>query len=913
MVGVRPGTVRKLVYGVICLGLATATARGDAESDHFNFAQGLFVQRDYRSAMEEYEGFLRGYPKSERVGEARYRLAECLFRLKMHKEAVTAYKAALAQKLGTGQSALAWYNLGRAHVALKQAEPAAAAFRQAMKQGEGTVREEATVGAGEQLVELKRYREACTILRGFLEAYPGSARRPDVLSSLAWVESTLGEHRRAADTCRLLLKECPDSKHATRARLTLSDSLTALKEYEAAAAVLAELQAEPAAAKDVALRQAWNSFKRGRRDDAAERFLAYAKQYPDDPAANSALYNAGVAHFESEDYEPAARVFAQLLERETTASSKNEARYWLGMSRHHLGKHAEALTVLQPLARQTDAMDSSRRSRLLFAIGQSLAATKQHEAAIGFFERLVKSAPDSELAARARYAKALEQETLKDLDGAVVSLEQLLKQKIPDALAHDARFALAEYLYRLGRQAAAKPHLEQLRKGAKQPAPRLLYRFAWTCYDMEQYEEAAAAFSELGTVESGYRREALYMLGRCCENRSDNKGAIAAYARLAAEQGADPYIEKALYRLGALQQDAEAAASLSRYRQRFPKGEHLLPLALRVAEQALARGDTRDASERFLALADRELPKELEGDVLYGLAWCRLKEDKLREADILFTRVAAGAAAEPKKQDALRQRGEIAYREQKYRDAARLFEQAEEDGLAADRRERLLYMRAWAARQTGDMTTARARFKRLLQQFPSGLYATDGAIRLAEALRDGGRLTEADAVLGNARRKGARPKYEEELFHLHAGIQVSLKNWRQVIETCEEILRKHPDSKQAYLAHFRAGLAQKALGLQEKARASFEATIRNTDTIEAAKAQFNLAALLYEQKKYLDAARGFLRVDLIYDYPDVAPKALFHAVRAFNEAGEPDRADRYRKQLQERFPQSEWAKKEGSQ
>lgn len=891
------------------LAAALPVARGDAEADHFNFAQGLFVQRDYRSAREEYAAFLDKYPASLKRPEAHYRLAECLFRMEKHKDAATAYKAALAAGLKGGQAGLAWYNLGRAHVALKQAQEAAAAFQRAMQEGEGAVREEATIGAGEQLIELKRGKEAGTILRGFLASYPQSARRPDVLSSLAWVESTLGNHAAAVDVCRSLLKEFPDSKHATRTRLVLSDSLTALEQYEKAAEVLAALAADKDVARDVALRQAWNSFKRGQHEEAAGRFLAYAKQYPDDPSANSALYNAGVAHFESEHFDRAAPVFRQLLERETTPAGRNEANYWLGMSYHHLGRYADALKALEPLAAQSETMDAARQHRLFFAMGQALAATGKHDAAIRFFDRLVKTAPDSEPALRARYAKAIEQEALKDLDGAIATMQQLLQQEVPDALARDARFALAEYLYRQGRAAQARPHLEQLRAAQTKPSPRLLYRLAWTYYDLKDYAKAAAALEDLSGRDSPYRREAVYMLGRCHESRDAPAEAIAVYQKLAKEPDSDPFIARSLYRLGCLQGTTESAAVLEQYRKRFPGGENLLPLELRVAEQILAQGDTKAAMQRFSALAQQELPADLRGDVDYGLAWCRLKQDELDEADTLFARVAAGTAAHAKQNDALQQRGEIAYRRQQYEQAAAFLAQVKSDRLDADRRERLLYILAWSRRQAGDRLRAAAHFRDLIRDFPKGAYATDAAIRLAETLRGQGKLAEANTILQDARTKGAREKYKEELLHLHAAILVSLEDWKQAIETCDQLLATYPDSKQVYLAHFRAGLAQQALGLPNKARASFAATIEHTDTIEAASAQFNLAALLYEQKQFLDAARAFLRIDLIYDYPDIAPKALYHAVRAFREAGDAERATVYTKQLEQRFAQSEWTRK----
>ena len=97
----------------------------------------------------------------------------------------------------------------------------------------------------------------------------------------------------------------------------------------------------------------------------------------------------------------------------------------------------------------------------------------------------------------------------------------------------------------------------------------------------------------------------------------------------------------------------------------------------------------------------------------------------------------------------------------------------------------------------------------------------------------------------------------------------------------------------------------------DDAEKQFKDTIALTDTIEAAKAQFNIGSLYYTRKAYIDAAKYYLRVEMLYDYPELAPKALYYAVDAFLQAGEKNvaRAGIYLKKLQEKHPDSEWTAK----
>ena len=50
---------------------------------------------------------------------------------------------------------------------------------------------------------------------------------------------------------------------------------------------------------------------------------------------------------------------------------------------------------------------------------------------------------------------------------------------------------------------------------------------------------------------------------------------------------------------------------------------------------------------------------------------------------------------------------------------------------------------------------------------------------------------------------------------------------------------------------------------------------------------------------------------MLFDYPDLSPRALYHAVDAFVQAG-PDHAKRatlYAAKLREKYPDSEWVPK----
>jgi lipopolysaccharide biosynthesis regulator YciM len=184
------------------------------------------------------------------------------------------------------------------------------------------------------------------------------------------------------------------------------------------------------------------------------------------------------------------------------------------------------------------------------------------------------------------------------------------------------------------------------------------------------------------------------------------------------------------------------------------------------------------------------------------------------------------------------------------------------------------------------------------------------SMRLAELQVAAGDPAAARKALESVLDKLKDPALDDA-EHLYADVLVAQKDWKSVITFSEGQVERRAESKRKYLIHFRIGLAAKAVGLLDRAEAEFKNTIAQTQTIEAAKAQFNLGAVQHTRKNYSAAAKQFLRVEMLYDYEDLAPKSLYHAVESFQQAG-PESGRRmalYKKKLTEKYPQSEWTKK----
>ena len=894
-----------ILIRLACCSLACALALADRETDEFNFAEGLFVHRDYRSAVEEFQAFLKAFPKSTQAALARYRIGECYLRLDDHEKAVAAFEAALQAHPDAKEAPLGSYNLARSRLRLKQTDKALEAFRTAAEKGTGQVREEALVGAGECLIDLKQYKEAAETYTALIGEFPKTKHRPAALFSLGWTRSKLEQHKEAVDAFSTLVREFPEHETVAKAKLALSDAYVALGEHAKSAEVLQGLAGAGDVAQDVMLRQAWNQFKSGDKKAAAQTFATFATSFPTNAQAASARFNAGIAAFDTADYPGAAQHFEHVLRDCPKAPECVEARYWRGLCLFKLAQHAEAEKTLKPLIDDPNGLSPDKRELLECIYGQALAKTDQHANAIAQFRQFLERAPDSQHAPTATYALAQSLHQTEQLQEATAVLEKLLV-KLPDSpLRQNALFAAGEYLYRLKASERALPYLEELvKRDANAPNP--LYRLAWVYHDLQRFEEACARFGTLAELASPFKNEAQFMCGRAAEQLKQTERAVTAYERLTAAETTDPFVEKAIYHLAFLYEGDKAEQNLARYQKRFPKGKYTDQVRLRMAESTFAGGDTDRAAALYQQLLDAGASPAITAAANYGSGWCLLKQGHMEEADARFaTVIAAPEATADAKSDASLQRGEIAYRGEKFREARACFEAVQDDET---RGERALYMLGWCARKLGEADAEQRWFSEAVKRYPKGRFHADSTLRLAELLNRRAESAAARDLLAGMV-DGVPAELKEDLLHAYCEALVGVKDWKAVLKHSLVLRQGYPKSDRAYLVSFRLGVAYQALGLLDEAEKDYRETVALTDTIEAAKAQFNLASIYFSRKDYLAAAKNFLRVQMLYDYGDLAPKSLYHAVDAFRRAGEARRADLYLSKLKDEYPDSEWSRK----
>jgi TolA-binding protein len=141
-------------------------------------------------------------------------------------------------------------------------------------------------------------------------------------------------------------------------------------------------------------------------------------------------------------------------------------------------------------------------------------------------------------------------------------------------------------------------------------------------------------------------------------------------------------------------------------------------------------------------------------------------------------------------------------------------------------------------------------------------------------------------------------------------VHAQQKDWKQAIAAVETLKQRHPDYSALYEADYVLGRALAATARFDEAREAYQRVLRApaaAKTETAAQAQFMIGESYFHQKQFAEAARAFLRVEILYDFPHWQASALLEAGKCHERLGEWGEAVASYQRLLDRYRQTPFA------
>ena len=132
-----------------------------------------------------------------------------------------------------------------------------------------------------------------------------------------------------------------------------------------------------------------------------------------------------------------------------------------------------------------------------------------------------------------------------------------------------------------------------------------------------------------------------------------------------------------------------------------------------------------------------------------------------------------------------------------------------------------------------------------------------------------------------------------------------MKQWDESLELLDQCVQEFPDSPYLPEALYEQGWALQNLGKPDEALALYEQVIAKSNREAAARAQFMIGEIQFQQKKHAEAVKSFFKVAYGYGYPQWQADATYEAGRCFEVLDKKAQAVKQYQELIDKFPQSD--------
>lgn len=814
---------------------------------------------------------------------------------------------------------------------------------------EGRLQDDCRLGLARILEKQGETAEAVRILETLADKpdCPVSEMARFRLGSLHY---SLKQYEAAADAFSRVFRESPASAKAAQSRLAYGWSLFKLGRFGEAIAAFEVLESHPALRTEAGYWKGISQKSNRRWAEAGQTLRKTAAEAQDHALVPEIRFHAADAFLRAKDVDEASRQFQAVID-----SGGPEAAPWKDDARLGLVQVAFARRRFDEVLAETDALLAGECAAEIAAQGTLLKAkalimSARYNEAIALLESLEPSDEVRFLLATA-YGRSGREEEAKRLfrevaakpgplglesalgeaelhsasgahEEAISSLHGLL-EKNPELVA-DERFevegALATAHVRAGRFAEARKMHSEWAKTRPAPSrlPALTERLAEIAYEKEAYIEALAYFSWLALEceDPEYREKGLlgqgwaqYELGRIEE-------AGGTFGRVV-DQGVNPSrgAEAALARGRILAREHQEDAALAMFDlvvERYPKTP-AVPEALLESARILARLRQFDAALKTYSRIVEEFPQFEKTDAAcYERAWVLYDTNRRDEAYAAFEQVYKEHRNGKVWADATYRLARQALEQGDAKTAERLTEEllAHSSGSPDADDALALRWRLAAARQ--DWRAVDAAAARLLAESPRSPLATAAEFWRAEAaFRQNDRKgaeERFDAIW--EKHRGNREDWVAAVRLRRAQLAAAAEKWDDAHQIAVETKEQFPEFPQTYELDYVIGRSLAAKGEFSDARDAYFRVISSEQggkTETAAMAQWMIGETFFHQEDFDTAAKAYLRVEILYDFPEWEALALLQAGKCHEKLQQSkEAADLYRR-LIEQFPENRFA------
>lgn len=914
----------------------------DVPHARYRIAECSYYIGDLDRAVTEFDKCLKEYPKDPFEEFAWACLGDAQRRLGKLNDAAASLQTSIERFPRGRMAADARFGLAQTMEGLKKPDKAIVLYREVAKGSTEDRADAAQLALANLFFGMQKFQEAVGEYDVIEKKFPNSRLVPVARLNSGFALYQNGDYSQALS--RFDAAEA-DPQKAVTAGYWKGLTLKALGDYSGAADVLSEVAdkaGENPLVESVTYQMADCLFRAGQLDNAESAFLKVTKNWPEGQYADHSLYFATeciiqnaksltgddrtarlkdaevlLARFSKEyassgirlshqlqrgqflalrgtpeDLVQAEKIYQAVLDTTRREQTQAEARYQLARTRQSRGDNAGALEAIAPLANAVIKNPSEGLPESLVLYAYLSLEANQLEETLRSTESYLQNNPGGQLRDQAwahRATAAAHSGNWSEADRAVSRLleEHPTSPIVSRSIQHVAEIAFEKRSY----QAAAKLFELLLVPGPDSPFhAAALSGLAWSQFKASDFAASEKRFRQFVEEHAKHElaAESAFMIGdslqkakKLAEAATAFESALSKYAPARQAFLAGLQAARILARTGHVE-DADRVYGVvdSKFRDISEHDQLLNEWALVLYEAQ--RFD--DADRVFLRLTQEHPDSSAADNARFTLAESDLVNGKIDQAKAAFSALSTDEKADAKVRE------DSAYRLV---------------GIASE-------LDLWQ-----ELISAVTAFEK---QYPQSGYLNEMQFQRGNAQLQMGDFAAAEETLGKLAflsndATATEKSWFAHLWPLLAEAQIRQKKYESVIETAKQARAWNAAAPTLYLVDEVVGRAWKNQARFDEARTAFQRTIESeagSRTETAAKAQLMIGETWFLQKDYQTALGEYLKVYLLYEFPEWKAPALFQAALCDELIGSGENLVKARKSYEtvvKEFPDTEFATK----
>jgi cellulose synthase operon protein C len=908
-------------FAWVLLSSGTPPRAGEAD-DQFAVAAGHYDNQRWKMAIEEFQAFVEKYPDDPRVNQGVFFLGEALLQLGKTDDARRHFQTYTGRdpqgkyaKAALFRSAEAAYLAGNfdaakpeldrflakhpedrlnayvlpylGDIALAKNDPAAAAgfYRNGLKLfPEGNLQDDCRFGLARALEKQRQPDEAERLYRE-VAAKPKSSLADAAQFHLGAMQYAAGQYEKAVETFSLFEDRLASSAWQPNARLGLGMALLKLDRPDDADKHFDAVLETKSAGEKLSQQAAFGKFQTAlqRKDYAAvDRLSAeFEKRFPDSPMQSDVQRMLAKSFVERKDFARAVTLLEALSGKGAAETKDLNNRYLLALCYEGLNRYEEALAALLPVV---DNAEGQLQADAQLLQGTLLLALKKYQEATTPLEAFVAGKPtgDAQIKALCELAICCARtgriDKAKKLYAEVIQIDPhhpLIAptvERLADA-AYDANdTAWSEELS--GKLATASNSAEYELKGK--------LGIGWSQYKAGKLAEAAETFDAVlkKNPPEAIAAEAALVRGRILEEQGRNEQALAMFNLVIERYPTSKQHGDALFATGQLHekqnQKPQAAALYARLAKEHPQFPSLDNVLYKWAWVSQELGYAKDADRIFDQIHKTYPQSRFWADSTYRLAQRAFDAKDFDHATGLIRELLAAKTEPQIREFALSLQGQIAVAKADWPVVRQTFEEMAKEFPDSPRRISAEFWIAEACYHQADYKDASERLEKLCEKIAKKREPWMGVIPLRRAQ-----------------------------------ILVQRKQFADALAIAAKIEKEFPNFNQQYEADYVIGRCLADQADFEAARNAYAKVIQSAagaKTETAAMAQWMIGETYFHQKNYEAACKEYLRLEILYAYPEWQAGALLQAGKCYALLGDAKLAAEQYQKILKVYPSTSFAK-----